>query len=220
MIEISNVSKTYHTRHGPAHVLRDVNLTLKRGEKIAILGRNGSGKSTFIRVASRIEQPTHGTVNSSLSLSWPLAFSGAFQGSLTGEDNLRFICRIYNHDWREAMDFVQDFSQLGRYMREPLKVYSAGMRARLAFALSMVIEFDCYLLDEVFAVGDMRFQERCHEELFVKRKDRAYIIVSHDAQYLREHCDYGSVLHEGRLTHFPSIDAAQEEHMRQMRTQG
>jgi capsular polysaccharide transport system ATP-binding protein len=143
-----------------------------------------------------------------MSVSWPLAFGGAFQGSLTGLDNLRFISRIYGRDPAEAVDFVQDFSELGIYLREPVRTYSAGMRARLAFAISMTVDFDCFLIDEIVSVGDARFHEKCHHELFVKRADRAMIIVSHDPTYIRAHCDVAAVLWGGHLNHFESMDEA------------
>jgi capsular polysaccharide transport system ATP-binding protein len=137
-----------------------------------------------------------------------LAFGGAFQGSLTGLDNLRFICRIYGVDPEDKVQFVEEFSELGLYLREPVKAYSSGMRARLAFAISMVIEFDCFLIDEIVAVGDARFHEKCNTELFVKRGDRAMIIVSHQANYIREHCTRAAVLIDGELHHYRSLDEA------------
>ena len=162
----------------------------------------------MIRLLSGAEQPTSGRVERLMSVSWPLAFGGAFQSALTGLDNLRFICRIYGMPWRDKIDYVQDFSELGRYLYEPLRIYSSGMRARLAFALSMVIEFDCFLIDEVVAVGDARFHEKCHVELFEKRADRSLIIVSHDANYVREHCSKLCVLSEGNLSVFTDADEA------------
>lgn len=191
-------------------MLDRIDLKVERGEKIGILGRNGAGKSTMIRLISGAELPTKGIVRRGMSVSWPLAFSGAFQGSLTGLDNLRFICRVYGADAKAAEPFVQEFSELGYYLREPVKTYSAGMRARLAFALSMAIEFDCFLIDEIIAVGDSRFHAKCHAELFEKRKDRALIIVSHDAGYIREHCDHAAVLVQGRLHQFDHVDQAYE----------
>ena len=121
-----------------------------------------------------------------MTVSWPLAFGGAFQTALTGLDNLRCICRIYGATPEDKIAFVEDFSELGSYLREPVRTYSAGMRARLAFALSMVVEFDCFLIDEIVAVGDARFTEKCRVELFENRGDRAMIIVSHDPTYIRD----------------------------------
>ena len=208
MIRMERINKSYPTRSGPVHVLRDVNLTVRPGERVGILGRNGAGKSTLIRLMSGAELPTSGVVRRGMSVSWPLAFGGAFQGSLTGYDNLRFICRIYGVDPENKIGFVEDFSELGLYLREPVKTYSSGMRARLAFAISMVIEFDCFLIDEIVSVGDARFHEKCHHELFERRGDRAMIIVSHDPLYIREHCTRASVLSAGHLYHAASLDEA------------
>ena len=208
MIHIEHVTKRYTTRHGNVTVLDDVNLTIHPGEKVGILGRNGAGKSTIIRLISGAERPSSGLIRREMSVSWPLAFGGAFQGSLTGLDNLRFICRVYGKSTEDRIAYVQEFSELGRYLREPVKTYSAGMRARLAFAISMVVEFDCFLIDEIVAVGDSRFHEKCRVELFEKRKDRAMIIVSHDPGYVREHCDRAAVLVRGKLTTFNHVDDA------------
>lgn len=208
MIHIEHVTKRYATRHGEVTVLDDVNLTIRPGEKVGILGRNGAGKSTIIRLISGAERPSAGLIRREMSVSWPLAFGGAFQGSLTGLDNLRFICRVYGKSTEDRIAYVQEFSELGRYLREPVKTYSAGMRARLAFAISMVVEFDCFLIDEIVAVGDSRFHEKCRVELFEKRKDRAMIIVSHDPGYVREHCDRAAVLVRGKLTTFNHVDDA------------
>ncbi|MBO1855160.1 ABC transporter ATP-binding protein [Burkholderia cenocepacia] len=208
MIELQNVSKVYHTRQGKRAVLDDVNLTVRKSQKIGILGRNGAGKSTMIRMISGAELPTTGKINRCMSVSWPLAFGGAFQGSLTGMDNLRFICRVYGASAKEAEPFVQEFSELGYYLREPVKTYSSGMRARLAFAISMAIEFDCFLIDEIIAVGDSRFHAKCHHELFERRRDRSLIIVSHDASYIRAHCDAAAVLVQGKLHTFDDIEDA------------
>ncbi len=208
MIEVVNLTKIYPTRSGRHVVLDGVNLTVQAGEKIGVLGRNGSGKSTLIRLLSGAERPTAGQVRRHMSLSWPLAFGGAFQGTLTGLDNLKFICRIYGVDYRQKVDYVEDFAELGRFMHEPTKTYSAGMRARLAFAISMAVEFDCFLIDEIISVGDARFHAKCQQELFEKRSDRAFVIVSHEAHNIREHCTKAAVLHDARLFSFDDVDAA------------
>ena len=205
MISVEHVYKQYQTRQGKRTVLNDINFKLKKGEKIGILGRNGAGKSTLIRLISGVEPPTQGEIKRTMSISWPLAFSGAFQGSLTGMDNLRFICRIYDVDIDYVKDFTEEFSELGRYLYEPVKRYSSGMKARLAFALSLAVEFDCYLIDEVIAVGDSRFTNKCKYELFEKRKDRSIILVSHSDSAVKQYCDNALVLESGRMYCFDKM---------------
>lgn len=210
MIRLENVSKSYPARGGAVQVLQNINLTIGKGQRLGILGRNGAGKSTLVRLVSGAERPTSGIIHRQISVSWPLAFGGAFLGRLTGYDNFKFVCRLYNVDPDSKIDFVEDFSELGRYLREPLRTYSAGMKARLAFAVSMAVEFDCFLIDEIIAVGDSRFQAKCFDELFVKRADRALLIVSHHADFVREVCSSAAVLEGGVLHACPSVDAAYE----------
>jgi capsular polysaccharide transport system ATP-binding protein len=208
MIELTNISKTYAAQQGPHTVLKDINLKISRGEKVGILGVNGAGKSTLIQLLSGSLMPSAGKIQRDMKISWPLAFSGGFQGSLTGIDNLRFICRIYGVPFEPLLPFVKEFTELKDFLYEPLKNYSSGMKARLAFAASMAVEFDCYLIDEIFAVGDARFHERCNDELFNKRRDRAYVMVSHSENIIRQHCDRAYVLHDTQLHPFESLDKA------------
>jgi capsular polysaccharide transport system ATP-binding protein len=208
VIRLENLGKVYHTRHGSKTVLKRINFTLEKGSNVGILGRNGAGKSTLIRLLSGAEKPTSGRIHRGMSVSWPLAFGGAFQTNLTGLDNLKFVCRIYGRDWRPLVPFVEEFTDLGNYFREPVAHYSVGMATRLAFALSMAIEFDCFLIDEVLVVGDRRFHERCHAELFEKRRDRAFILVTHDADSIKMYCEKACVLHEGNLFEFETVDEA------------
>ena len=215
MIIVDSVCKKYNTRNGYKNVLNNISFTLHRGEKLGIIGRNGAGKSTLIRLISEIEKPTSGTIKRSMSISWPLAFTGAFQGSLTGMDNLRFICRIYQTDIKKTKEYVEDFAELGEYLYEPIKKYSSGMKARLAFALSLSIEFDCYLIDEVIAVGDSRFTQKCKKELFENKKDRSLILVSHNMNAIKSNCDKAMVLDEGNLYQFETIDEAYQYHNKQ-----
>jgi capsular polysaccharide transport system ATP-binding protein len=208
MLRVEHVSKVYRTRQGPRWVLKDASFELARGANLGILGRNGAGKSTLIRLIGGAEQPTSGFIRRDMRISWPLAFGGAFQSHLTGLDNLKFVCRVYGVDYRPLVPFVEEFTELGVYFREPVLHYSNGMLTRLAFALSMAIEFDCFLIDEAMVVGDVRFHERCHVELFHKRKDRAFILVTHDANVIKLYCKNACVLHEGRLLAFPAVEAA------------
>lgn len=213
MIRIDNVSKSYHTRLGRRTVLDRVNLELHPGRNVGILGRNGAGKSTLIRLLSGAESPSSGRIHRGMSVSWPLAFGGAFQANLTGLDNLKFVCRVYGVDYKPLVPFVEEFTELGVYFREPVSHYSMGMTTRLAFALSMAIEFDCFLIDEAMVVGDARFHERCHVELFQKRRDRAFVLVTHDANVIKLYCERACVLHEGKLLEFDSVDAAYDFYM-------
>ena len=216
MIRVQHVNKVYPTRAGDRTVLNDISFSLDRGEKVGILGRNGAGKSTLIRLISGAERPTSGRITRTMSVSWPLAFGGAFQNALTGLDNVRFISRIYKQDYRQNIDFVSDFTELGLYLREPVRSYSMGMRARLAFAISMIIDFDCYLIDEITAVGDAKFHEKCAVELFQKRGDRAMLIISHDTEYIRHHCSRFAVLNEGKLLFYPDFDHAMNFHVQNL----
>jgi capsular polysaccharide transport system ATP-binding protein len=216
MIRVENVHKIYPTRTGDRVVLNDISFVLDRGEKLGILGRNGAGKSTLMRLVSGAERPTSGEITRTMSVSWPLAFGGAFQNALTGLDNVRFISRIYKQRADINIDFVYKFTDLGAYLREPVRSYSSGMRARLAFAISMIIEFDCYLIDEIAAVGDASFHEKCEIELFGKRNDRAMLIISHDLHYVKRHCQRFSVLHDGNLVFYTDFDEAHDAHLRNL----
>ena len=156
----------------------------------------------------RIELPTSGTIERTMSISWPIAMAGAIHGVLTGNDNIRFIARVYGKPFDQLRDFVEDFAQLGSFLSEPVKTYSAGMMGRLNFGLSLAVDFDCYLVDEVIAAGDHNFQLRCHEELFEKRADRALVLASHVAEFVRGYCSRALILHRGRAKVFDDLDLA------------
>lgn len=208
MIICHELHKYYPLGHGRKHVLKGVNFSVSRGERIGLLGRNGAGKSTLIKLLGGVELPSSGTVTRHMSLSWPLGFGGGFQGSLTGYDNARFIARIYDRKYDDLRSFIEDFSELGAQLKMPVKTYSSGMRARLAFALSLAIEFDCYLIDEVILVGDQDFQRKCHYELFEKRSDRALILASHSTEVVRDYCNRALVLHHGHASEYEDIGEA------------
>lgn len=208
MIICENICKEY--RHGGLRkqVLKNVNLTVRPGDRIALLGRNGAGKSTLIKLIGGVELPTTGRIRHDMSISWPLGFAGGFQGSLTGYDNARFIARIYQRSYADIRSFVEDFTELGSQLRMPVKTYSSGMRARLAFALSLAIEFECYLIDEIILVGDQNFHRKCRAELFEKRADRTMILASHDTGTVRELCNRAVIIDQGRATTYDDVDFA------------
>jgi capsular polysaccharide transport system ATP-binding protein len=208
MIRVTGLCKDYPVEGGMHRVLNDVNFELARGEKIAILGRNGAGKSTLIRLLGGIELPTSGKIERTMTMSWPVGLGGGVHPMLTGNDNIRFVARVYGKPIPEVRDFVEDFAQLGRFLSEPIHTYSSGMGARLNFALSLAIDFDCYLIDEVLAVGDQRFQRRSHEELFEKRADRAMILAAHQIEVIKTYCSRALVLYRGRGKMFDDLDLA------------
>ncbi|WP_029922306.1 ABC transporter ATP-binding protein [Nevskia soli] len=209
MIEIRDLRKIYRMHNRTQVVLDKVNLDIQMGQKLALMGRNGAGKSTLIRLIGKVEVPTSGTVKHKMRVSWPLGFTGAFQGSLSGIDNMRFVSRIYRTDFVKLRNFVEEFAELGEHLYKPVKTYSSGMRARLAFALSIAIDFDCYLIDEVILVGDYRFHERCRSYLFDQKAGRTLIIASHDAGLLTDVCDSALVLNQGQAISYSNVaDAA------------
>lgn len=212
MIVCRNLGKSYAHGRTRKRVFSGVDFTMHRGDRVALLGRNGAGKTTLIKLIGGVEMPTSGAVERHMSVSWPLGFAGGFQGSLTGYDNARFISRIYDRDYHETKDFVEDFTELGTQLKMPVKTYSSGMRARLAFSLSLAIEFDCYLIDEIILVGDQNFQRKCHYELFEKRADRSMILASHSNEVVREYCNKALVIHDGKAVPYEDVGLAIERY--------
>ncbi len=212
MLELSGVRKSF-TRNGiTREVLKGVDATFWPGDAVGILGRNGSGKSTLIKIMAGVEHPTSGKVRRRMSISWPMGYDGAVHSQLSGADNARFIARLYDRriDWVES--FVQEYSEIGDQFRQPVKTYSAGMRARLIFALSMAVDFDCYLIDEVIAAGDARFAERCRQSLLSRRGRSALILVSHHIETVRSLCTHAAILSDGRLKFHEDLDEAFTEY--------
>ena len=207
-LKVERLVKEYHTPIGLRRVLDGISFEVREGEKLAVLGRNGSGKSTLIKLIGGVEFPTSGTIHRGLRLSWPLAFSGGVSGLMTGAASARFIARLYNRDEKDVLAFVDDFAELGRQLYIPIDAYSSGMRARLMFALTLAIDFECFLIDEVLAVGDQRFHRKCHEALFVKRADKAMILVSHAPGVIRDYCRRALVLKAGRGRVFEDLELA------------
>jgi capsular polysaccharide transport system ATP-binding protein len=208
MIRLDRVNKIYRLEGwGEKRVLTDVTCTFHRGQSVGILGLNGSGKSTLLRILAGADQPTQGRVYRHSRVSWPLAFGG-FHGTLTGEENIRFVSRIYGVDHRAVVKYVAAFSELGNDLYEPVSSYSTGMRARLGFGLSLALEFDFYLIDEVTAVGDARFQKRCREELGSRLNRSNVIMVSHNTRGLKKYCSHAAILHQGRLSRVMDIKDA------------
>ena len=210
MIELKNITKVYKTKHGRNVVLDDITVTLPPRESIGVIGKNGAGKSTLLRIVSHAERPTAGEVIHHGRVSWPIGFAGGFNGSLTGEENCKFVARVYGQDIDWVIERTREFAEIGEYFYEPVRTYSSGMRARVAFGLSMAIDFDLYLVDEVTAVGDKPFRRKCRAA-FAERRERAgLIMVSHDLATLADYCRRGAVLDQGKLRVYDSITEASE----------
>ena len=196
-------------RHGWKQVLRGITVEIPRDKSLGILGVNGAGKSTLLSLLSGIELPDKGKIETNgTSLSWPLGGIAGVHGSLTGRENIKFICRLYNRDIEEVTQFVQDFADLGDYLYMPVRTYSSGMKGRLGFGISMAIKFDTYLIDEGFSAGDARFHKKT-EEIFAERaKTTNMIVVSHSASTVKRFCNSAGILQKGKLTLYDDVDEA------------
>jgi capsular polysaccharide transport system ATP-binding protein len=203
-LELLDVHKSYPIRGGRKDILRGAYGRIARGEKVGILGRNGSGKSTLVRILGGVEAPSKGRIRSSMTLSWPIGMMAGFQPQLSGADNARFIARIYGRNTESTVDSVADFSELGEYLRMPVMTYSSGMRSRLALAVSLAVDFDCYLVDEALAVGDTRFGRAFAEKI----ERSGLILVSHSPALVRRLCTRAAVLDQGILTFYDDLDEA------------
>lgn len=213
MITLHHVTKSYATSHGRKYILDNVSQTIPHGVNVGILGRNGAGKSTLLRMLGRIDFPDSGYITSDVSFSWPMGLSGGFQGSMTGRQNVKFVCRIYgknDYEIRQAIEAIREFSELGDYFDMPIKTYSSGMKSRLSFGLSLVFDFDYLIIDETLAVGDRKFQEKSKLALRRKIEGCNILLVSHSMPVLQELCNVGIVVHQGQLHYFENIaDAVQ-----------
>jgi capsular polysaccharide transport system ATP-binding protein len=214
MIQLDRVFKFYKTAGFVKIVLDHVSATFESGRSYGLMGVNGAGKSTTMRLISGTELPNAGRVRRGVRVSWPLGFSGGFHPQMTGRENVKFVARCYGADCRKTLDFVEDFAEIGDYIDVPIQTYSSGMMARLSFALSMAIEFECYLVDEITAVGDARFQERCRAAFDGRRKNADLIVVSHTMQTIKDYCDRGGVIVDGKLILFSNVDSAIDAYSR------
>lgn len=214
MIELNNVFKYYKTSSGRKIILDNVHMSLSAGSSYGIIGVNGAGKSTTMRLLAGSDLPNSGRITRSVRVSWPLGFSSGMHPNLSGRENALFVARLYGEDPKKVANFVDDFSELGASIDEPFSTYSSGMAQRLSFGLSMAIEFECYLIDEVMAVGDARFQRRCTEE-FEKRKEKSDIImISHSMETILQYCNRCLVLANGLIYDFSNVSDAIELYKR------
>ena len=217
MIRLEQASKFVYARGTKKPILDGVSLVMKRGRSVGLLGRNGAGKSTLLRLFAGTIRLDSGRIVREGRISWPLGFQGSFQPNLTGEQNVRFVARIYGVDSEELIAYVANFAELGAFFRSPVSTYSSGMKARLAFGLSMGVNFDYYLVDEITAVGDANFKKKCHEVFQTRLSASDVIMVSHSTATIREYCNCGIVLEKGKLTYFDDVEDAIRAHDKNMK---
>ncbi len=220
MIEFQNLQKSFWTRDGPKHVARDVNVTFPSGVSVALLGRNGAGKSTMMQMIGGSVRPDAGNIQITGSMSWPVGFAGSFHRDLSGEQNVRFIARVYGVDTDELIGFVEDFAELGAHFYLPVRNYSSGMKSRLAFGISIGIPFDTYLVDEVTSVGDASFRMKSRTVFRERMRGAGSVVVTHSMAEVRALCSAGAVLENGELTYFDDVEEAIAQHHKNMGTAG
>lgn len=217
MIRLENATKIARSRGVKKTILDNVNLTIGRGRSVGLLGGNGVGKSTFLRLIAGAARLDEGRVIRQGRVSWPLGFSGSFQSVITGEQNVRFVARIYGVDSDDLIEYVKDFAELGPFFKAPVSSYSSGMKARLAFGISMGVNFDYYLVDEITAVGDTNFKRKCRAVFNTKLAGSDVIMVSHSTSTLREYCKSGIVLVDGKTKFYEDVEDAIRAHNDNMR---
>ena len=212
MIRFDNISKGFWIRGDYRPVIRNLNLTLPSGKSLALLGRNGAGKSTLLSIVAGTLRPDTGQIISDGSISFTVGFAGSFHGDMTGAQNTRFVARVYGVDTDELTAFVEDFAEIGEHFNMPVRTYSAGMKSRLAFGISMGIKFDTYLIDEATATGDARFRRKSSEVFRTRMAQSSAIMVSHSMADIRNFCDAGLVLHDGGIEVFDDVEDAIKRH--------
>lgn len=209
MIRLENVSKSFMMRNRRRHfVLRDVSYTFEEGQNTGILGLNGAGKSTLLKILCGSTFVDAGKIVRTSTISWPVGFAGFMPGSLSGYQNLRFISRIYRSDYRKNKAFIEEFTELGDFLYEPVKTYSSGMRAKLAFSLSMSIGFDFYLIDEAFSVGDASFRQKSIDLFKERSKNSTLILVSHNIGNIAAMCKKTLILADAKLRECATVAEA------------
>ena len=208
MIRLENLTKSFWVKGERKIVIDNLNLTLPEGKSLALLGRNGAGKSTLLQIIAGTMRPDHGRVVSDGSMSWPVGLGGSFHRDLSGAENVRFIARIYGVDTDDLVAFVEEFAELGKFYHMPMRSYSSGMRSRLTFGASMGIRFDTYLVDEVTAVGDKAFRRKSRAVFADRMRSSSAIMVTHSMGQVREFCDAGLVLEQGKIRYFADLEEA------------
>ena len=208
ILTFDKVSKYYDSKHGRTTVMKDVSFSIEKGVNFGVLGMNGAGKSTTLEMIAGSQLPSKGRIKRHAKFSWPLGFAGSFNGSLSGEENLRFACRVYDASIQDTLEFIYDFTELGNKLKHPVKTYSSGMRQKLAYGLSMAIDFDVYLIDETLSVGDANFKKKCDAVFSEKAAKSSLIVVSHQIETIKQYSDKILLIHKGDASIYDDVEHA------------
>ncbi len=214
MIRARGVYKRYRHHSTRDWVLKDMDFDIPTGVSVGLVGPNGAGKSTLLRLIGGMDTPDRGEIHRDCRVSWPIGLGGGFQGSLTGRQNVSFVARIHGneHEMDQIIQYVQEFAEIGKAFDQPVKTYSSGMRARLAFGLSLAFDFDVYLSDEATAVGDAVFKEKAKKAFKDKVGQSSLIMVSHSEGILKDLCQAGIWLRKGQAIWYDDINDALAEY--------
>lgn len=220
-IEVRNMSKRFKVDYDKAHTLKDkllfwrtshvevhevlknINMDIKKGETVALIGTNGSGKSTLLKLMTKIIFPNEGTIETNGKLTSLLELGAGFHQDFTGRENIYFNASIFGLTRKEIDARIQDiidFSELGEFIDHPVRTYSSGMYMRLAFSVAINVDAEILLIDEILAVGDQHFQEKCYRKLKeLKDSDKTIVIVTHSLDVVKDLCDRAVWIYKGEL---------------------
>lgn len=211
MIVADDLYKRYRTPTGMGKwVLQGLTFTIPPKTNVGIIGGNGAGKSTLLRILGGVDYPSKGRVERNCRMSWPMGYAGGVQGSLTGRQNARFVCRLHGHedDIKDRVAFIEGFAEIGAAFDEPVRNYSSGMKSRLNFAMSLAFDFDVYISDEVTAAGDARMRQKAADAFKNLAQRSGLLMAAHSESTLKQFCQSGIFLNDGRAHWFDDIDEA------------
>ncbi len=237
-IKVTHVSKSFKLYYDKAHtlkekilffskknkdkntvleVLKDINLTIKKGESVALIGTNGSGKSTLLKLMTKIIYPNKGRITTNGKLTSLLELGAGFHDDFTGRENIYFNASIFGltkSEIDEKIDEIIEFSELGDFIDNPVRTYSSGMYMRLAFSVAINVQAEILLIDEILAVGDQHFQDKCFNKLIeLKKAGKTIVIVTHSMQQVRKFCDRAVWLYKGEIRKDGNVDEVLKEYL-------
>ena len=199
-------------------VLDDINLEIKKGETVALIGTNGSGKSTLLKLMTKIIYPTEGKIITQGKLTSLLELGAGFHPDFTGRENIYFNASIFGLTAAEIDARVKDiieFSELEEFIDSPVRTYSSGMYMRLAFSVAINVDAEILLIDEILAVGDQHFQDKCFAKLEeLKNSDKTIVIVSHNLGAVKQLCNRGIWIYDGKVRMDGNVDEVLDEYIK------